>query len=155
MDIKKLRASSAKRLVNGVSVPRQDTTSFGVRDAMKKGGSAYAGESGEVDGEASRPRLDRPGRKHGGSVKKADGGSVSGGKRITSMDEYAKDHPDTLSEAARSLGRVVAGKPWASSTQSEPATAEGGKRLENWRTRRDMQERKSGGKVEGKKGGKC
>jgi hypothetical protein len=76
MDLSKIRASSAKRMVNGTEVPRQGATSCGVRAAMKKGGSAYAGESGEVEGEASRPRLDRPARKHGGCVMKADGGRV-------------------------------------------------------------------------------
>lgn len=91
-----------------------------------------------------------PGMKHGGRAGYASGGSVGSGKRVTSMDEYEKDHPVTAGDHVRDLGRVLTGKPWMSSTQGEPSTAADGKRLENWKTRRDMKERdafKAGGKV--------
>lgn len=148
MDLSKLRAASAKRMVNGVEVPRQNTTSFGVRAALKKGGSNYAGESGEVEGEASRPRLDRPARKNGGCVKKADGGAIDGGKRITSMDEYEADHPPSITDGLRGLGRAMFnGKAFESQTQSEPTRHGDGVLLKNYRERKALQNRKSGGKV--------
>lgn len=74
MKLSKLRHATATRHLAGTSVPRQNTTSFGMRAAMKKGGSGYAGE--EVEGGSARPRLDRPGRARGGRVNRADGGST-------------------------------------------------------------------------------
>ncbi len=74
MKLSKLRHATATRHIAGTTIPRQNTTSFGMRNAMKKGGSRYAGESGDVEGSAARPRLDRPGRKAVGRVCKADGG---------------------------------------------------------------------------------
>lgn len=86
MKISKLRHATSTRMIRGESVPRQNTTSFGMRAALKKGGSRYAGESGEVEGGAARPRLDRPGRKAGGRVCKADGGEAVE-KRVRSPGE--------------------------------------------------------------------
>lgn len=80
--------SSTMRKVAGAEIPRSGMTSKGVKSAMKKGGHAFAGESGEVDGEHAKHRLDRPGRRHGGKVEhhkhggmacKKDGGNIRGG----------------------------------------------------------------------------
>lgn len=92
--------SDMMRKVGGADVPRTGATSKGLKAAMKKGGHAHAGESGEVDGHHAKHRLDRPGRRHGGKVHhmehhkkhggmtcKKDGGSIRGGD-----GEAEKDH---------------------------------------------------------------
>lgn len=91
MKLSKLRAHTSTRMVAGQSVPRQNTTSFGMRHAMKVGGSKYAGDSGEVEGAAARPRLDRPGRARGGRVCKADGGWTGEGDSGKPMKEKAAE----------------------------------------------------------------
>lgn len=108
MDLSKLRAASAKRMVNGVEVPRQNTTSSGVRAAMKVGGKNYAGESGEVEGDASRPRLDRPARRNGGCVeKKADGGGVQDYLKDRSRSEKNWSRLHGAAAGISGLGAVV------------------------------------------------
>lgn len=68
MKLSKIRAAHATRHLAGAIIPRQDTTSAAMRAAMKSAkGAPYAGEAGsEVEGQAARVRLDRPGRKWGG-----------------------------------------------------------------------------------------
>lgn len=77
MKLSKLRHATSTRMIRGEAVPRQNTTSFGLRAALKKGGTRYAGEeAGDIEGKAALRRLDRPGRKHGGRVCKEEGGEV-------------------------------------------------------------------------------
>lgn len=78
MKLSKLRHATATRHLAGATIPRQDSTSFGMRAALKKGGSRYAGEAGEVEGRAARPRLDRPGRKAGSTMKHRKNGGFCG-----------------------------------------------------------------------------
>lgn len=92
MKLSKLRAAHFSRHLAGTTIPRQNTTSFGMRHALKKAGhTPYAGESGEVEGKAARPRLDRPGRKAGGRVCKADGGWTGEGDSGRTKKEAVAD----------------------------------------------------------------
>lgn len=68
MKLSKLRSETSTRKLAGETIPRQNTTSFGMRAALKKGGSQYAGESGVVEGDPAKVRLDRA-RKFGGRTK--------------------------------------------------------------------------------------
>ena len=102
MKLSKVKAGTATRRLAGVDIPRQDTTSFGMRAALKKGGSRYAGESGEVashvDGSPAKARLDRPARKAGGRICKEDGGPI----KDTDNDNYSiKRIDDPLKKGAR------------------------------------------------------
>lgn len=151
MDLSKIRSASAKRMVNGTEVPRQGATSCGVRAAMKKGGSAYAGESGEVEGETSRPRLDRPARKNGGCVKKADGGSVL--DAFSTRDDTAAkramaeemDAMDAVRAAAAGAGAGMAGR-----IPKAAMNGVGKNRLNAMRNVAPSMGRKSGGAVKKK-----
>ena len=109
MKLSKLRAAHNTRTVRGQSVPRQDTTSFGMRAALKKGGSGYAGASGEVEGGASRPRLDRPGRKHGGKVMHRAVGGRSGESDVE-VRQAATDRSADLKKKANAEENAGAAK---------------------------------------------
>lgn len=52
-------------------------------EKRKSGGRTCRKDGGKVDGEASRPRLDRPGRKKGGRVG-ADSAPLSSAARVSS-----------------------------------------------------------------------
>jgi hypothetical protein len=99
MKLSKLRHATATRHLAGATIHRQDTTSFGMRHALKKGGSRYAGEAcgGEVEGSATRPRLDRPGRKAGGRVCKEEGGKIPvKAKDRSDLEQAVRDEPLSL-----------------------------------------------------------
>ena len=59
MKISKIRAATSTRKLAGQEIPRQDTTSFGMRNALKRrsGGACM----GEVGGESAKPNLAKPG----------------------------------------------------------------------------------------------
>lgn len=107
MKLSKLRASTSTRHLAGATIPRQNTTSFGMRHALKKGGTRYAGESGEVEGNAARPRLDRPGRKAGGRVCKEEGGRIS----EDSKREAARLHKEADEKGTGASAEVMKGFP--------------------------------------------
>lgn len=93
MKLSKLRAAHASREVAGTSIPRTGATSKGLKAAMKKGGHAFAGDSGEVDGEHAKHRLDRPGRKHGGKVHHMEHHKMGGHvKHHDEKHEHEKKH---------------------------------------------------------------
>lgn len=87
MKLSKLRASTKMRHLAGTEIPRQNTTSVGMRNAMKKAGNAFAGESGAVEGSPAKMRLDRA-RARGGRVCREDGGSA--GRSRISADSQAE-----------------------------------------------------------------
>lgn len=90
MKLSKLKARTMMRSVGGCTVPRQNSTSVGMRAAMKASG----GSCGEVEGGASRPRLDRPSRikrADGGRVKRADGGWTGEGDTGQKMRDNAAE----------------------------------------------------------------
>lgn len=98
MKLSKIKARTMMRSVGGCTVPRQNSTSVGMRAAMKASG----GSCGEVEGGASRPRLDRPAR-----IKRADGGKVLSKER----EDYAKQKDDEAKEARNKglTGAVLSG----------------------------------------------
>lgn len=95
MKLSKLRAKTSMRSVGGHSIPRQNTTSFGMRNAMKASG----GSCGDVEGGASRPRLDRPGR-----IKRADGGVVLSKEREKAASKLENESNAEL--AGRGIGAL-------------------------------------------------
>lgn len=90
MKLSKLKARTMMRSVGGCTVPRQNSTSVGMRAAMKASG----GSCGEVEGGASRPRLDRPARASGGRV---HNDNAQDKKMVASMihKHEAHDHKGT------------------------------------------------------------
>ena len=178
MKLSKLKAATATRHLAGASIPRQNATSFGMRNAMKKAGNTgYAGESGEVEGSPAKVRLDRA-RRHGGRVNRADGGPTPGEQMKAARkrkDEgfgqagagllgtlgtmagtatMAGERLPRVGKAIRALGRaaipLTASSAGAGAQKMNDADAEM-KRLGEGKATEGEEDRKHGGKVKGKR----
>lgn len=82
MNLAKLRAQNRMRSLAGHTIARQGTGADGyMRKYMTyRASGGRCMESGDAEGKAARPRLDRPGRKAGGRACKADGGAADDDK---------------------------------------------------------------------------
>jgi len=107
MKLSKLRASTSARTLAGTTIPRQDTTSFGMRNALKRAAGGRC--MGDVDGKPMRSSLAKPGRKRGGAVCKADGGEIGAELSKDRISEDSKRTAARLRDSSDAAGRVGVG----------------------------------------------
>lgn len=99
MKISKIRAAHATRKLAGQEIPRENSTSFGMRNALKRarGGACMMGE---VGGESAKPNLAKPG------IKRASGGWIGEGDSGKRLREKAKEVRDEPAFGKALLGNV-------------------------------------------------
>ena len=109
MKLSKLRAATQNRHLAGQTIPRQDSTSFGMRNALKR--AAGGACMGEARGEVSRPNLAKAGirRASGGPVKRQDGGPIGNPGRLSDDSKKAVKKLDDVITAKQDYGPMLLG----------------------------------------------